>query len=51
MKHQHIIACPFCSSKDLVKIGNRNAHTFKRLYERLKYKVNIVYTDNWKTYK
>jgi insertion element IS1 protein InsB len=32
-------------------VGGRNAKTFKRLFEKLKYKVNHFYTDDWKTYK
>ena len=32
-------------------IGNRNAKTFRRLYEKLKCFVKHYYTDDWEVYK
>ena len=32
-------------------IGNRNATTFRRLYEKLKNHVKRFYTDNWEVYR
>jgi IS1 family transposase len=32
-------------------IGDRNAETFKKLYDRLKDKVERFYTDEWEVYK
>ena len=32
-------------------IGNRNAKTFRRLYEKLKNNVKHFYTDNWEVYR
>ena len=32
-------------------IGNRNAKTFRRLYEKLKYYVKDYHTDDWEVYR
>ncbi len=32
-------------------IGDRDADTFKKFYEKIKYKAKLFYTDKWKLYE